>query len=76
MPPLISRRAEQAGFEDPGDGLVQRIVAHDQVYGEKAARRPRGVDHAARVCERRGERLFTEHMLACVERGDREFAVR
>ena len=72
----MQRRAEQAGFEDAGDGLVQRIVAHDEVYGEKAARRPRGVDHAARVCERGGERLFTEHMLACVEGGDRKFAVR
>ena len=72
----MQRRAEQAGFEDAGDGLVQRIVAHDEVDGEKAARRPRGVDHAARVCERGGERLFTEHMLACVERSDGEFAVR
>jgi hypothetical protein len=72
----MQRRAEQAGFEDAGDGLVQWIVAHDEVDGEKAARRPRGVDHAARVCQRGGQRLFTEHMLACAERSDGELAVR
>ena len=72
----MQRRTEQAGFEDVGDGLVERIVAHDEVHGEKAACRPRGVDHAARVCERGGERLFAEHMLLCLERGDGEFAVR
>jgi hypothetical protein len=72
----MQRRAEQAGVEDAGDGLVERIVAHDGVYGQKAAHRPRGVHHAARVCEGGGERLFAEDMLACVKRGDREFAVR
>src|SRR6516225_1212754 len=72
----MQRRAEQAGFEDAGDGLVERIVAHDEVHGEKAACRPRGVGHAARVCEGGSERLFAEHMLTCVERGDGEFAVR
>jgi hypothetical protein len=39
----MQRRAKRAGFKDAGDGLVQWIVAHDEVYGEKAARRPRGV---------------------------------
>ncbi|MGB7791533.1 MAG: hypothetical protein WBL39_09990 [Terrimicrobiaceae bacterium] len=71
----MQRRAEQAGFENAGDGLVQRIVAHDEVYGQKAACRPRGVDHPARVCERGGKRLFTEDMLSCVERSDGEFSV-
>ncbi len=72
----MQRRAEQAGFEDAGDSLVERIVAHDEIYSEKPARRPRGFDHAARVCECGRERLFTKHMLTCVERGDSEFAVR
>ncbi|MGA7395803.1 MAG: hypothetical protein WCC08_20715 [Terrimicrobiaceae bacterium] len=72
----MQRRAEQAGFEDAGDGLVERIVAHDEVHGQKAARRARGVHHTARVCEGGGERLFAKDMLARVERGHREFAVR
>ncbi len=72
----MQRRAEEAGFEDVGNGLVQRIVAHDEIYSEKTARRSRGFDHAARVCDCGGERLFTEHMLACVERGEGEFSVR
>ncbi|MDQ3622441.1 MAG: hypothetical protein M3463_08145 [Verrucomicrobiota bacterium] len=54
----VQRLAEEAALHDGAHDLAKRVVAHDQVHGEKAAFLPAERDHRASIIEIDRERFF------------------